>query len=119
MIRRPPRSTLFPYTTLFRSDRGQNLLEPAHEVLRLPLGDDPPLTEHPGVGDGAPHVVRGESDVEGDGGVEALEGFRRRRTEPPTPEITLVSLAHGSSSLNESSRIVPGSSRTDPYLWDR
>src|SRR3712207_7350072 len=23
MIRRPPRSTLFPYTTLFRSDRGQ------------------------------------------------------------------------------------------------
>src|SRR3989441_10877038 len=28
MIRRPPRSTLFPYTTLFRSeDRGPNLLE--------------------------------------------------------------------------------------------
>src|SRR2546422_10253216 len=24
MIRRPPRSTLFPYTTLFRSDRGRN-----------------------------------------------------------------------------------------------
>src|SRR2546430_8805955 len=23
MIRRPPRSTLFPYTTLFRSDQGQ------------------------------------------------------------------------------------------------
>src|SRR5947209_10738747 len=23
MIRRPPRSTLFPYTTLFRSDRGK------------------------------------------------------------------------------------------------
>src|SRR3712207_6968285 len=32
MIRRPPRSTLFPYTTLFRSlvDRGQELL-PARE----------------------------------------------------------------------------------------
>src|SRR5690348_17831671 len=27
MIRRPPRSTLFPYTTLFRSD------QPAHQVL--------------------------------------------------------------------------------------
>src|SRR3712207_8499759 len=26
MIRRPPRSTLFPYTTLFRSDRGKHLL---------------------------------------------------------------------------------------------
>src|SRR3712207_7777313 len=25
MIRRPPRSTLFPYTTLFRSDPGQNV----------------------------------------------------------------------------------------------
>src|SRR3989454_19896 len=34
MIRRPPRSTLFPYTTLFRSD-----LEPALEepILNLPL----------------------------------------------------------------------------------
>src|SRR3712207_6947241 len=28
MIRRPPRSTLFPYTTLFRS------LEPTYEVIR-------------------------------------------------------------------------------------
>src|SRR5258708_29600090 len=27
MIRRPPRSTLFPYTTLFRSDSIQNVLE--------------------------------------------------------------------------------------------
>src|SRR2546430_14400532 len=26
MIRRPPRSTLFPYTTLFRSDRDASLL---------------------------------------------------------------------------------------------
>src|SRR3712207_7927018 len=26
MIRRPPRSTLFPYTTLFRSHRGRDLL---------------------------------------------------------------------------------------------
>src|SRR3712207_8321383 len=31
MIRRPPRSTLFPYTTLFRSHR--NVQQPAH--LRL------------------------------------------------------------------------------------
>src|SRR3712207_3116805 len=28
MIRRPPRSTLFPYTTLFRSDRLRELLLP-------------------------------------------------------------------------------------------
>src|SRR2546430_13648923 len=26
MIRRPPRSTLFPYTTLFRSDVGTNII---------------------------------------------------------------------------------------------
>src|SRR3712207_8155817 len=30
MIRRPPRSTLFPYTTLFRSDQGVHL---SHEHL--------------------------------------------------------------------------------------
>src|SRR3712207_8207276 len=29
MIRRPPRSTLFPYTTLFRSDPEHNLLREA------------------------------------------------------------------------------------------
>src|SRR3712207_7288709 len=42
MIRRPPRSTLFPYTTLFRSDAGIELglhplvaepLAPGHEVV--------------------------------------------------------------------------------------
>src|SRR2546430_10915800 len=27
MIRRPPRSTLFPYTTLFRSQHGVNIME--------------------------------------------------------------------------------------------
>src|SRR5256885_13033808 len=33
MIRRPPRSTLFPYTTLFRSDPSLH----AHEVLQRAL----------------------------------------------------------------------------------
>src|SRR5258708_26926283 len=32
MIRRPPRSTLFPYTTLFRSDCGQSAQEEAADV---------------------------------------------------------------------------------------
>src|SRR2546422_1755504 len=37
MIRRPPRSTLFPYTTLFRSSHGakQHLGEPVGEVRAL------------------------------------------------------------------------------------
>src|SRR3712207_8797678 len=38
MIRRPPRSTLFPYTTLFRSVRVHNVT-PA-EAARLPLRKD-------------------------------------------------------------------------------
>src|SRR5438094_5760566 len=36
MIRRPPRSTLFPYTTLFRSHRAIAARVPAEE--RLPAG---------------------------------------------------------------------------------
>src|SRR5256885_11745148 len=37
MIRRPPRSTLFPYTTLFRSADGQShqALEPEHVLAAL------------------------------------------------------------------------------------
>src|SRR5258708_23555193 len=34
MIRRPPRSTLFPYTTLFRSDRVGGEDDPGRRVLR-------------------------------------------------------------------------------------
>src|SRR2546422_458771 len=52
MIRRPPRSTLFPYTTLFRSHeprRRRALLRPQHGLSRAPLirvrlhGDEPAL----------------------------------------------------------------------------
>src|SRR2546427_7155296 len=34
MIRRPPRSTLFPYTTLFRSHRGLAHVRPAARLAR-------------------------------------------------------------------------------------
>src|SRR3712207_7612991 len=34
MIRRPPRSTLFPYTTLFRSDRDGDLRAADRQVAR-------------------------------------------------------------------------------------
>src|SRR2546430_10140801 len=37
MIRRPPRSTLFPYTTLFRSLRGNT------RALRFGKDDSPPM----------------------------------------------------------------------------
>src|SRR5260370_10609130 len=38
MIRRPPRSTLFPYTTLFRSHRARRQGQPVDAVL-LPVAD--------------------------------------------------------------------------------
>src|SRR3989449_4954260 len=50
MIRRPPRSTLFPYTTLFRSQRSPRHtrvprhpsgLEAARQALALRLGSSP------------------------------------------------------------------------------
>src|SRR2546430_7362946 len=39
MIRRPPRSTLFPYTTLFRSQGGRQYaaLFPRRAIARVPL----------------------------------------------------------------------------------
>src|SRR5256885_13083557 len=40
MIRRPPRSTLFPYTTLFRSHRAKNALALAQSIVRLTRGDN-------------------------------------------------------------------------------
>src|SRR3712207_7327166 len=39
MIRRPPRSTLFPYTTLFRSALPMLGDDPGHEPGRCPRGD--------------------------------------------------------------------------------
>src|SRR5258708_26153841 len=37
MIRRPPRSTLFPYTTLFRSADRVQLLEVGPQLLEVPV----------------------------------------------------------------------------------
>src|SRR2546427_276340 len=37
MIRRPPRSTLFPYTTLFRSDRGRAAALAVGRAVRRPV----------------------------------------------------------------------------------
>src|SRR5688572_33448862 len=39
MLRRPPRSTLFPYTTLFRSEAGQRA-RPSSAVVSLDRGGD-------------------------------------------------------------------------------
>src|SRR3712207_9486798 len=66
MIRRPPRSTLFPYTTLFRSAR--------HVALRLEVGEqrevDPAGRRERGV---APRPVHRHAD---DGGAEDRKSTR-------------------------------------------
>src|SRR3712207_7779186 len=41
MIRRPPRSTLFPYTTLFRSDRIVQLAVEAADLVVVPVRPSP------------------------------------------------------------------------------
>src|SRR3989454_12681749 len=43
MIRRPPRSTLFPYTTLFRSDRRDWTLDLVSQRLGVLLDVSPPV----------------------------------------------------------------------------
>src|SRR3712207_7187509 len=57
MIRRPPRSTLFPYTTLFRSDEGQQEASRGprrhHDVLR---GDLDPVLPPVMARDGLPEL---------------------------------------------------------------
>src|SRR5438034_6932611 len=42
MIRRPPRSTLFPYTTLFRSSRSRPPRSPGTSMLNEPRGPSRP-----------------------------------------------------------------------------
>src|SRR5438552_13703006 len=79
MIRRPPRSTLFPYTTLFRSEmREEDFRErEAHAVAHhLPLG---PLAAFEQQGLTLAH--------QGDGGDIALDGGTRGRSEEHTSEL--------------------------------
>src|SRR2546422_8459955 len=47
MIRRPPRSTLFPYTTLFRSAKGGGATPPTSRRSRPKSGRSPPWGGRP------------------------------------------------------------------------
>src|SRR3712207_7228608 len=60
MIRRPPRSTLFPYTTLFRSKRGADRGPPRLGALTSPgrIRDGPRRLEHAGRTASVPIVRR-------------------------------------------------------------
>src|SRR5438067_7217766 len=56
MRRRPPRSTLFPYTTLFRSSAGQPIPDDVGEV-RLPAPSAGVTMEIVNVIDGQPYIT--------------------------------------------------------------
>src|SRR3712207_7885258 len=80
MIRRPPRSTLFPYTTLFRSDRDGGCACVAHV---------PRAREQPRRGRG-PDVVGGGADHLAAHvlvGVEDVDEARAGRSEEHTSEL--------------------------------
>src|SRR3712207_3985922 len=84
MIRRPPRSTLFPYTTLFRSflDLSRNTRNPSREASHL-------------VGSERGHVLPDEDAVrvrhpdlpfrQGVSLTTPLQGERTQRSSPPLP----------------------------------
>src|SRR3712207_7368765 len=67
MIRRPPRSTLFPYTTLFRSIRN--------------AGDAPQLDEVEHGEDAHPSRDRGDRDGPSPGGARALRQLRWKQVD--------------------------------------
>src|SRR3712207_7374731 len=68
MIRRPPRSTLFPYTTLFRSDQRDEperppLVTAARARVERPLHRQPHALEEAGVLVVDRHVERRDGDA--------------------------------------------------------
>src|SRR5690348_18190936 len=79
MIRRPPRSTLFPYTTLFRS-RGQL----RREGFAVPVARTRWIGRPcPGAGDGGRPTEERHAHHDGDGS----PGRRCRRSEEHTSEL--------------------------------
>src|SRR3712207_7297702 len=82
MIRRPPRSTLFPYTTLFRSlRRGEDALD-----VRAPLLSRPrdPGAGRVGLRAGAVRAADGHSEY---GDEDGLPRARLGRSEEHTSEL--------------------------------
>src|SRR2546426_10566231 len=77
MIRRPPRSTLFPYTTLFRSRKagGEESLADAHAAGDHGGAPDRQASIHQrlelGQAEGGARAVRGEFHIRGDERLEA------------------------------------------------
>src|SRR3989441_11925706 len=92
MIRRPPRSTLFPYTTLFRSRARARVSRAHRDGRRHDLGilsDGQPVEEHPPDDDGDEGDDVGEDRVLdeelGDHGAAFFSGSEGRASGPGAP----------------------------------
>src|SRR5256885_13295695 len=81
MIRRPPRSTLFPYTTLFRSHFNDYPAEPSREKIK----DEHRI--YPGDGVAPIDMILRTLKASGGGTVLSLELFNRERSEEHTSEL--------------------------------
>src|SRR5215203_7567807 len=86
MIRRPPRSTLFPYTTLFRSDV-------AWDQLREPVGKRSQAWTHDGIGDLWPRDVHDRCARVVDRAVEVSVDPAPTAAEPRVEERNELSVA--------------------------
>src|SRR3712207_8108359 len=88
MIRRPPRSTLFPYTTLFRSgaddEVGDRALRP-HDLREAP--DEGVLARRAGVGDGLEQLDDERVVEVGDVAHGQLGDVAQERSEEHTSEL--------------------------------
>ena len=81
MIRRPPRSTLFPYTTLFRSPgMGPGRVPGMSGPMMPPGGSAPGITGAPGMGAGMQPPEMGPGNVPGMG---SGAGFSPGMAGPP------------------------------------
>src|SRR5688572_32201234 len=87
MVRRPPRSTLFPYTTLFRSEGVQAPQQLRRQAALGERGGAAPVHPHHGATEdagghpeGGRHVNEEEPDVEGVHGVRIYQGAKDRKS---------------------------------------
>src|SRR3712207_7085786 len=102
MIRRPPRSTLFPYTTLFRSDGGVEL----GEAGEMPVGDRLVHQRAKALGGlqlGAVGRQEHQADPVRDG--QPLGPVAQATSQPPGASRTTASSARATDSGHRSARI--------------
>src|SRR5690348_17741461 len=90
MLRRPPRSTLFPYTTLFRSVRiDRSLAENPGAVGDSPLRHDPLLRLHELLANDMPRSEEHTSELQSPVHLVCrllLEKKKKNTTTYPTPQ---------------------------------